>query len=54
MKIARYLVVTALSLELCMLIAGFPKAAGFVFGLGFIVQLLHAMVTGKQKNEGMH
>lgn len=41
-------------MALCLSIAGFTKAAGFVFGLGFIVQLLHAMVTGKQKNEGMH
>ncbi len=54
MKIVRCLADIALWIALCVLIAGFPKAAGFVLGLGFIVRLLHAMVTGKQKNEGMH
>ncbi len=54
MKIVRCLADIALWIALCVLIAGFPNAAGFVFGLAFIVRLLHAMVTGKQKNEGMH
>lgn len=54
MKIVRYLANAALGIALVLLVVGFPKAAGFVFGLATVVQLLHAMVTGKQKNEGMH
>lgn len=54
MKIVGYVAGIALCIALCLFVVGFPKAAGFVFGLGFIVKLLHAMVTGKQKNEGMH
>ena len=37
MKIVRCLANVVLSIALCLLVIGFSKAAGFVFGLVFIV-----------------
>ncbi|UST55320.1 hypothetical protein NF681_09155 [Comamonadaceae bacterium OTU4NAUVB1] len=54
MRIVRFLANAALGIALLLFIIGLPKAAAFVFGLTNVVHLLHAMSTGKQKNEGMH